>query len=47
MAQNYDLHTNALDRAASDGTVAAPMLRLVRPVGVTGQIGSLVQNNEV
>ena len=37
-------HTNALDRAASDGTDAAPMLR---PVGVTGQTGSPVQNGEI
>ena len=35
---------NALDRAVSDGTIAAPMLRLVRPVGVTGETGSPVQN---
>ena len=40
-------HTNALDRAASDGTDAAPMLRPVRPVGVTGQTGSPVQNGEI
>ena len=47
LAQIYGQHTNALDRAASDGTIAAPMLRPVRPVGVTGQTGSLVQNGEI
>ena len=35
---------NVLDRAVSDGTIAAPLLR---PVGVTGQTGSPVQNGEV
>ena len=35
---------DALDRAVSDGTIAAPMLR---PVGVTSQTGSPVQNGEV
>ena len=33
-----------LDHAVSDGTIAAPMLRPVRPVGVTGQIGAERQN---
>ena len=36
-----------LERAASDGTIAAPMLRPVGPVRVTGQTGSPVQNGEV
>ena len=40
-------HTNALDRAVSDSTIAVPMLRPVRPVGVTGQTGSPVQNSEI
>jgi len=47
LAQIYGQHTNALDRAASDGTIAAPMLRPVRPVGVTDQTGSPVQNGEI
>ena len=38
---------NALDRTVSDDTIAAPMLRPVRPVGVTGQTGSPVQNGEI
>jgi len=36
LAQIYDQLTNALDRAASDGTIAALMLG---PVRVTGQTG--------
>ena len=39
LAPNY-----ALDRAVSDGTIAAPMLR---PVGVTSPTGSPVQNGEI
>ena len=42
LEQIYGQHTNALDRAASDDTIAAPMLGPVRPVGVTGQTGSPV-----
>ena len=38
---------NALDRAVSDGTIAAPILRSVRLVGVTDQTGSPVQNGEI
>ena len=33
LAQIYGQHMNTLDRAASDGTVAAPMLRPVRLTG--------------
>ena len=40
-------HTNALDRAASDGTDAAPMLKAVRPFRMTGQTGSPAKNGEV
>jgi hypothetical protein len=42
LAQIYVQHTNTLDHAASDGTVAAPMLGPVRPFRVTGQTGSPV-----
>ena len=37
---------NALDHAVSDATIAALKLRPVRPVGVTGQTSSPVQNGE-
>ena len=47
LAQIYGQHMNALDRAASNGTVAVPMLRPVRSVGVTGQTGSPAKNGEV
>ena len=47
LAQIYDQHTNALDHAVSDGTIAALILGPVRLVGVTGQTGSPVQNGEV
>ena len=40
-------HTNAHDRAASDGTDAAPMLKAVRPVRMTGQTGSPAKNGKV
>ena len=35
-----------LDRAASDGTNAAPMLKAVRPVRVTGPTGSPAKSEE-
>ena len=44
LAPIWGQHTNALDRAVSDGTIAAPMLR---PVRVTGQTGLPVWNGEV
>ena len=40
-------HKNAHDCAASDGTDVAPMLRMVKPVKVTGQTGSPAKNGEV
>ena len=40
-------HTNAHNRAASDGTDAAPMLKAVRPVRMAGQTGSPAKNSEV
>ena len=39
LAQMYGQHRNALDRATSDGTIAAPMLGPVRPVRIIGQTG--------
>ena len=47
LAQIYGQHMNALDRAASDGTDAAPMLKAVRPVRMTGQTSSPAKNGEV
>ena len=39
-------HTDALERAASDGTDVTSMLRAVRPVRVTGQTGSPAKNGK-
>ena len=39
-------HTNALDRAASDGRNVAPMLRAVRPIRGTGQTSSPAKSDE-
>jgi len=44
LAQIYGQQTNALDRAASNGTIAALMLR---PVRITGQTGLPVWNSDI